>query len=126
MRNRAKCRLCESIIESFHATDYVSCKCGHISVSEGQNLGCGAIDFSNFMRVDDEGNEIIVREVNQSARDTENLSDIKEMVDELHRLVDNLERLPQHTMSRPVNHYDLCSSLLLIGAILKKVVNQLP
>ena len=61
MRNRAKCKLCGDIIESFHPTDVVECKCGEIAVDRGLGLGCAARDWKNFVRVDDEGNEIVVR-----------------------------------------------------------------
>ena len=61
MRNRAKCKLCQSTIESFHPTDLVLCKCGEISVDAGEGLKCAAKSWENFLRVDDEGNEIIVK-----------------------------------------------------------------
>lgn len=34
-RNAAQCKLCEEIIESKHVHDYVSCKCGNVSVDGG-------------------------------------------------------------------------------------------
>ena len=33
--NRAKCRLCDDVIESKHRHDFVTCKCGEISVDGG-------------------------------------------------------------------------------------------
>lgn len=33
--NKAKCRKCEDIIESKHVHDFVTCKCGAISVDGG-------------------------------------------------------------------------------------------
>lgn len=60
MRNRAKCKLCGDILESFHEFDYQTCKCNEISISGGLiRYECAAKDFSNFLRVDDEGNEIV-------------------------------------------------------------------
>lgn len=35
LRNRARCKLCGSIIESKHVHDFVTCGCGAISVDGG-------------------------------------------------------------------------------------------
>jgi hypothetical protein len=35
--NKAECRLCGDVIESKHRHDYVSCKCGGISVDGGKD-----------------------------------------------------------------------------------------
>ena len=34
-RNRAQCKLCKDIIESKHRHDFVTCKCGKLSVDGG-------------------------------------------------------------------------------------------
>lgn len=120
MRNRAKCKLCQSIIESFHSTDYVECKCGHIAVDGGEAMRCAAIDFNNFLRIDDEGNEIIVKEnalANFSSRSSKPTK--QELFDELDQMIKSYERLPQHAMHAPVTHADLCSALLLVSAVLR-------
>ena len=60
MRNRAKCKLCSDILESFHEHDWVSCKCGEISICGGNvKLECSAKDWKSFLRVDDQGNVIV-------------------------------------------------------------------
>ena len=123
MKNRAKCRLCGSIIESYHATDYVMCKCGHIAVDGGEAMRCAAIDWSNFVRVNDDGNEIIV-----SVKDEANVKPLdmptskptrKELIGMLDEMIASYERLPQAAMSAPITHYDLLSSLLLVSEICK-------
>jgi len=113
MRNIAKCKLCESIIESFHENDYVECKCGEISVSKGPSLICSAKDWNNFKRVDDQGNEIVV-----SVKEKEKPKK-KELLDMLQAMIDNIEKLPSNAMHTPVNHYDLLSALLLILTIFR-------
>jgi len=61
MRNRAKCKLCQSVLESFTIQDYVECKCGEIGIWGGnQNLECCARHWSNFLRLDEKDNEIPV------------------------------------------------------------------
>ena len=55
MKNRAKCKLCNSIIESFHRHDYVTCACGEIAVDGGLDyFKVIARDYANFLRIDDE------------------------------------------------------------------------
>jgi len=49
--NRAKCKLCGTIIVSRHRHDHVSCKCGEIFVDGGNDYWrCGAKNFENFLR----------------------------------------------------------------------------
>lgn len=124
MRNRAKCKLCKSIIESFSPLDYVSCKCGEIGI-EGGNMQFKAVakDFKNFLRVDDEGNEIVVTV--KEADDVKPLytedkkptrDDLLVMLDDI---INNIERLPPVAMSTPITHYDHYSALLLLSSILR-------
>lgn len=61
MRNRAKCLLCNHVIESFHSLDLVTCECGEIFVEGGDAMRCGAGSWDNFRRVDDNGHEIVVK-----------------------------------------------------------------
>ena len=102
MRNRAKCKLCSDIIESFHATDYVICKCGQISVEGGEALRCAAMDWDNFLRVDDLGNEIIVtlhQQVANRAAMMENIKPTKkELLDMLDKMIKDIEGLPEGAM----------------------------
>lgn len=113
MRNIAKCKLCECVIESVAVNDYVSCKCGEISVDGGHLLRCAAKDFANFVRVDDEGNEIIVSVVDSPKPTKEKLL---EALDDMRK---NIENLPPNAMISPVSHYDLSAALLLIHSIFK-------
>jgi hypothetical protein len=55
MRNRAKCAKCDTIIESKHRHDYVSCKCGAIAVDGGDAYWrMMASDPSDFLRMYDD------------------------------------------------------------------------
>lgn len=125
MKNRAKCKLCQDIIESFHASDLVVCKCTHIYVDGGEAMKCGASDWSNFLRVDDEGNEIIVtiKEKEDSYVKplyNENELPPKESVKkEIDIMLENINRLPEHALMTPLNHYDLMSLLLLFKGFLR-------
>src|SRR5271166_4679007 len=57
IKNRAKCKLCKDILESFHQHDYVTCTCGEISIDGGTSYWrCAAKNWENFLRLDDNGN----------------------------------------------------------------------
>lgn len=120
MKNRAKCKLCHSIIESFHPTDYVICNCGEISVYGGDSMICSAKNWDNFLRVDDEGNEIFitVKSPQEEVKDRKKITraEMKDIVNEIKR---KIELLPTHAMDLPLNHYDYLSILMLFSSILE-------
>lgn len=132
-RNVAKCRLCSSVVESFHSDDYVECKCGEIAVDKGEALVCYAKDFKNFIRIDHEGNEITVK---ISALQSQSQSEHKQpgestqeiplhpplrsdLVKEIQHMIDTIEALPQHAMSSNLTHYDYLSLLFLLLSLFK-------
>jgi len=118
MKNRAKCKLCNSVIESFHDTDYVMCSCGAISVDGGSAMRCSAIKWENFVRVDDEGNEIVVKVQGEESNVLKpSKKDLLFMLDEM---IKNIEHLPQHVMNSPISHYDYVSLLILLQSIFKE------
>jgi len=124
MKNRAKCKLCYSIIESFHLHDHVSCKCGEISITGGtQEYTAMAKQWSNFLRVDDQGNEIIVTVKDEEKPDEQPLykeklsrEDKLKMLDEM---IKSYENLPTHALNNPITGYDLVSALLLVKSLLE-------
>jgi hypothetical protein len=134
MRNRAKCKLCSSIIESYHSTDYVECKCGEIGVFGGESLKCSAKNWDNFLRIDD-ADKLVAITVKSSAEQqpghesAENDADNnasnhinhkhsrKELLDMLRELIKNIEQLPAQAMTTPINHYDFNSLLILLFAL---------
>ena len=113
MRNRAKCKKCESIIESKGHNDLQHCSCGEISVNGGDKLGCSAMDWNNFLRVDDEGN-IVVPTIQQAPKVTK--EDFLQALDEMIR---RIEEMPQHAMVVSINHYDFVSLLVLLASIFR-------
>jgi hypothetical protein len=124
MKNRAKCKLCHDVIESFHSTDLVYCKCGEIGVDGGSKLLCFANDFDNFLRVDENGSEIIMTTKNTQDHVVANKEQRaqpskEELLNMLDMMVENYTNLPPQAMTTPVTHYDLSSALLLISSILR-------
>ena len=130
MRNRAKCKLCNSIIESLKAEDAMECACGQISVYGGEELFCSAVDWKNFVRVDDDNNEVIVKvEYSKKEADVKPL-DIpedevkkpmtrKEMLGIVEDQLMNLDNLPAHAMQSPLTHYDYQSLLMMFASFLR-------
>ena len=127
MKNKAKCKLCNDILESFHRFDYVQCKCGEIAIDGGNEiLNCYAKDFTNFLRVDNKGNEIITTVVDKKLNhpiEDGHLSMAaptkEEKIEMLEMMVNNIENLPKEAMSSYINHYDLYSALATILSVLK-------
>lgn len=116
MRNRAKCKSCESVIESIHERDEVGCACGKISVSGGDKMGCAATDWSIFLRVDDENNVIVpkIQEAPSITRD--------DLLAALDDMIHRIEEMPQQAMIISINHYDFVSLLILLSSIFKSEV----
>jgi hypothetical protein len=131
MRNRAKCKKCGDIIESFHRYDYVYCKCKEIGISGGNDeYHVTANDFTHFLRVDDEGNELVVKvqdkvEIVQLASVfPENKHDRQELLGMLDEMRRKLEDLPIEALYSPISHADFASLLMLVSAIFKSETKE--
>lgn len=131
MRNRAKCKVCEEIIESKHIHDYVTCKCGQISIDGGpQSKKDGAywtraIDYANFVRIDDEGNDVPVTYIEKKKDEVVIPEEFPPMtreqkLDELHRLTEFFDALPGHAKHQPVTQYEFQSLILLLESLLRE------
>ena len=114
MRNRAKCKLCETIIESLRDKDICECRCGEISVMGGDKMGCSAKNWNNFFRVDDEDN-IIVPTIKEKTP-TPTRDDLINVLDEM---IKRIEDMPQNAMVVSINHYDFVSLLMLLSSLFK-------
>ena len=135
MRNRAKCKLCASVIESHHRYDWVGCQCGEITVSGGNDkYECSAKNWDNFLRVDDQDNVIVPKVVSNDAKEAvklqlsdnsvilqSNAISYAEKLSMLKEMVKNLDDLPQEIMMQPINHYDFYSFVAVIISLLEQV-----
>lgn len=91
-------------------------------VSGGDAMKCAANQWHNFLRVDDQGNEIIVTikgDVKPIDKEPQTKPSKKELIDMLDEMIANIERLPKEAMSSSINHYDLCSLLILLSSIFR-------
>lgn len=125
MKNRAKCKLCNEIIESLALHDYVTCKCGEIAVSGGSyHLYAYAKNFDNFLRVDDDENLVAVeyheKKEDEKEEKQENAHTLsrQELIEELRSLRDIYKDLHSNEMFKPVTHSDLSSLIGLLYSIL--------
>lgn len=97
---RAKCKKCDFIIET--EGDEVFCKCGEISIGgNGNPKRCSADDFKNFVRVDENGNEIVVEFIEKKKPTKEELKET------LKDMIKDIEDLPSNAKIVSVNQYDL-------------------
>lgn len=128
MRNRAKCKLCGEIIESFHRGDYVACLCDEIAIAGGnEKLESFAKNWSNFLRVDDEGNEIVVNVYDKIDNDTDPLKETlvddkgkrnrQDYINILDMFCKNINQLPPDAKYSFVSHAYLMAVLTIILAI---------
>lgn len=69
-KNRAKCKACGDVIESTHRHDWVACSCFKnevdntgIFVDGGNDYWRAGGNFSNFLRLDDDGTEHLIGEI---------------------------------------------------------------
>jgi len=53
MRNRARCRRCDGVVESLHRHDFRSCPCGAIAVDGGRDYWRAVGDPADFERLVD-------------------------------------------------------------------------
>lgn len=120
----AKCRLCNVIINAIE-NDYITCKCGEISLDmTNKKLKLIAREWENFLRVDENGNEIVVK-VEESVSSAKPLPEgisrpnKDELLGMLNMMIKNLEDLPPQGLSTYVTNYDLLSVLLLFAAIFR-------
>lgn len=110
--------MCRAIIESNSSVDYIVCGCGEIGIGGGSDkLQCYANDFSNFLRVDDEGNDIVVS-VKDPSKPTR-----KELLKMLKEMIENTDKLPSQALFSPVMYSDFVSLMLLLSAILESGVD---
>lgn len=130
MRNRAKCKLCEETIESKHQHDYVTCKCGEISLDGGNAYHhCRATDWNNLIYLDEEDNELIMKREEGGklpAGEDKSINKItylppprEEMLRMLDEMYKRITELPMEATLAPVTHADMASLIMLLSSILK-------
>lgn len=121
MRNRAKCKLCNDVIESKSVHEFVWCKCKEIAVDGGQEyFKCIAGSWSNFIRVADDDSEIPVKTPEPSCEGPViEPPTYEERLGMLDAMIESIESLPPHAASQPASNYDLCAALILLRSLFR-------
>lgn len=96
---------------------------------DGGAMRSEAKDYENFLRVDDLGNEVVVRYKEQIDSNENIATDhdngkgptIEELIQAVDHSIEAIENLPDHAKYEPCNQYDICSILLTIKAVLRKI-----
>lgn len=136
MINRAKCKLCNDVIESHIHGHVVYCKCGTIAVMDGPALRTYAKgnDYgSYFLRVDDMGNEMVVQykqdptEVGQNEDDHEPEKGVskKHLIEEFEANIKNAIDRPDHVLASFVTTDELLRFMIDILNIIKRDSNEM-
>lgn len=114
MRNRAKCRLCGDIIESFHRHDFVECKCKEISIDGGIDYyKAAARNWENFVRIDDSDKEVQVKFVDFAEGAIEVKEEIKlKPLEVLNEIIQELETMNERDLCQPLERADFLIFLL--------------
>jgi hypothetical protein len=82
-------------------------------------MECSAIEWSNFLRVDEQGNEIIVTIKDSDVKPLYNENPTREdKIKMLDEMIKSYESLPSLALSSPITGYDFISALLLLKSIL--------
>lgn len=128
MRNRAKCKLCLSVIESFLPDEIVYCKCGEIAVCDGAAMRMWPIGSPNFLRVDEIGNEVVVSYKEKGAEGHDNEGEHKpneprskaDLIKDFENAIEYIDKSPDHEKYSPVTNIALCHYLKALVNILKR------
>jgi len=130
LRNRAKCKLCGYLIESFHRYDYVSCECGEIAVDGGKEYyKVMAKNYDNFIRIDDMGNEVPIKVLDEADNSNNNTNSDNDIINDSDKLSpfqtfvamkENLDALPEFVKDEKISYRELSSILAVLIEILKK------
>lgn len=120
MKNRAKCKLCGSILD-FVDGDFLVCKCGEVTLDGIHRTVICDKSIANFMEVDDQGNEIVLNPHIELSSNSLHVGkpNIKELLSMLDEMISNVENLPPGAMISPITHYDYVSLMILLASIFK-------
>lgn len=127
---RAKCRLCQTLVEIKNPLDIFTCSCGELQLDAIWGTVHAKVkdDISNLILIDDEGNEVVHKRNGERIESTakEILKDMiqasegidpyskREHISLLKQMAQNIDSLPPSARSSPVTHSDLSSLISLL------------
>ena len=120
MINRAKCKLCNKIIDITDKEGWSSCLCGEISINFSNGKKTAIIKHEgNLLEVDDEGNEIVLELKDALNSDMQDMPKKEDLIKLLDKMIKDCESLPPQAMSSFVSQYELMSLLMLLSSLFK-------
>ncbi len=120
MISRAKCKLCNKVIETENNEGWISCACGEISINLQNGKKTAIIKHEgSLVEVDDEGNEIILELKDALNADMTEKPKKEELIKLLDKMIEDSEKLPNQAMSSYVSQYELMSLMMLLSSIFK-------
>ena len=143
MMKRAKCKLCNNIIEIKNRVDMFTCPCGEITIDyiTAQLHASIKTDKTNLSFVDDDGNEILPKKEKEDLLNEEhiapstwydvawidgksiseepNLGSRRELLGIIDCMIVHIDRMPQDAKYAPVTHSDFSELLTLIVALFR-------
>lgn len=131
--NRAKCALCNDIVQSCFSYDEAVCICGEVHVKGGELQGFKASsgNWANILVVDDVGNRICTDKDdgngdNEEGARSEMPSQAvlgvtkEELIDAFADNLASIEKLPNHVLDSFVTTRDFLNCMLIIVNILRR------
>ena len=128
---RAKCKLCNNIVEIKNRIDMFSCPCGEITIDyiTAHMHASLKTDKSNLLFVDEDDNEIVPaswtteqiiidRKVEEMGEDV-NLGSRRELLSMIDALIHNIDSMPNQGRFAPVTHSDFAELLSLVAALFR-------
>lgn len=126
MRKRAKCKLCNTVVETKNNFDIWSCPCGEISIDRISGAFHANVknDIDNLILVDNDGNEIIPK-ISSAIEDSEQTTHkidkggLEELLYILDKYAENLHNLPPEARQSPITHSDFGALITLLSSIFR-------
>lgn len=136
---RAKCKLCNNIIEIKNRIDMFSCPCGEITIDfiTAQLHASIKTDKTNLLFVDDDDNEIVTKTLDsenvawidgksivdpkekEMMNEDVNLGSRRELLSMIDALIHNIDSMPNQGRFAPVTHSDFAEILSLVAALFR-------
>lgn len=123
MRNRAKCRLCGDILESFHEHDLVQCRCKEIAITGGNYKPHRMTRHAeNFILINDDGKEEAFTPYEEKSLEQiqeQKVMTKEEAIQELENMVKFMENMREQALYSHVTQCDLYRFMALLVFVLK-------
>lgn len=120
MLTRAKCKLCNKVIDIVSKDDWISCDCGEIMVKLVNSvMTVMSKHEGNLFSVDDQGNEILVQTIDPPISNVIEKPNRDDLIKMLDKMIKDIEDLPSQAMTTYISQYDLMSALMLVSELFK-------